>query len=255
MKLTIYNAKGGCSKSTSVVNIGHALALEGKKVLLVDLDPQASLSFHLGVDRGELSPSISGVLLKDKPIAQAIRPTGIKNVDVITSDLSLSNFDIALASAKGREFKLRDALKTVKGYDIILIDPVPSMGLLALNAVCASDHLLVPTLPHHLSLQGLRTLQESLEAIQRGIGACPGIIGYLITQLDRRSRAANEIVNLMRKHYGSHVFDVVIPVNSKIPESSSHGKTIFQHDSNSTGAKAYQALTKELIKKIKQGNK
>lgn len=251
MRISFYNSKGGTGKSTSAANLAHAFAMEGKRVILCDLDPQASASFHLGVSRSDLKPSMSDVLLKKMPIARAIRETSIEGLDLITSDLGISSFDTAFASSQGREFKLRDALNDLKGYDLVLIDLPPTMGLLSLNAVVASRYLIVPTIPHHLNLQGLRTLEESLALIQKGFGECAEILGILPTQLDRRSKAAVEMMALMYKHYGNRMFKVAIPANAKLSEAPSHGKTIFQHDSTATGAKAYREAALEIIKKIK----
>jgi chromosome partitioning protein len=251
IKIAFYNTKGGSAKSTSCVNLAHALALQGKHILVCDLDPQASASFHFGLQRNELLPSITNVLFEELPIEKVIRKTSISGVNLVTADLGLSSFDISFASTKGREYKLKNILSNVKDYDFILIDPGPAMGLTALNVVVASDFLVIPTVPHHLNLQGLCTLEESLSLIRQGIGNCAYILGILLTQLDRRSKAALEILQLMRSHYQDLIFKTEIPMNTKLSEAPSHGKSIFQYDKLASGAKAYQAVAIELLNKLK----
>lgn len=255
MKICLYNAKGGTAKTTSCVNLAHALAMRGLRVLVVDCDPQASAAFHFGIAREHLSPSLADVLLEGVPIEKAVRSTAVPNLSVITGALALSAFDIRFAGERGREFKLRDALKVLKGFDAILLDVAPTMGLLALNVLAASDHIIVPVPPNYLSLQGLRTLEESLELISRGMGMKPDILGILATQVDRRAKATDEALALLRKHYGSEMFKATIPTNSKLAEAPSFGKTIFGHDRSSRGAKAYSDLAKEVLNRLKKRSK
>lgn len=255
MKICLYNAKGGTAKTTSCVNLAHALALKKLKVLLIDCDPQASAAFHFGISRDNLSPSLANVLLDGLPSQKAIRSTGAENLSIITGSLALAGFDIRFANEKGREHRLRDTIASLKDFDMILMDAAPTMGLLALNVLSASDHIIVPTPPNYLSLQGLKTLEESLALIKKGMGVTPNILGILATQVDRRAKSTDEALSLLQKHYSGRLFKTTIPTNSKLAEAPSFGKTIFGHDKGSRGAKAYEELAEEVLKRLKNKGK
>ena len=196
----------GTAKTTTTVNLAHALANKKLKILLVDLDPQASASLSLGIGREDLDPSIADVLFDNLPINKAIRPTGLQGVDILTGSMALSSFDITFASAKGRENKLKSSLASSKSYDITLIDCPPTLSLLPLNALIAADRFLVPVIPQYLALEGLATLTDALERIKAGIGCKADMLGILLTQVDRRSKSTGEIIDMIREHYGNKVF-------------------------------------------------
>jgi chromosome partitioning protein len=252
MKLAIINAKGGTAKTTTAVNLAHALVAKKLKVLICDLDPQASASLSLGFKRENLHPSMAEVLIESYPIQKAIRKTSIEGLDFLTSSMSLSNFDITFASKKGREHQLRNVLSQIKGYDAIILDCPPTLGLLPVNALIAADHYIVPVTPQYLAVEGLATLTDAIDRIKAGMSCNVSLMGIVLTQVDRRSKATSEIVNLIRKHYGDTVFKTEVRVNTRIAEAPSHGKTIFQHDWSATGAQAYQELAVEVLKRIKQ---
>lgn len=254
LKISIINAKGGTAKTTTAVNLAHALANKKFKVLVCDLDPQASASLSFGFKRDNLFPSIADVLIDGFPINKAIRPTSVKSVDLLTGSMELSSFDITFAASKGREHKLKEALDRVKGYDVIIMDCPPTLGLLSLNSITAADEFIVPVIPQYLALEGLATLAEALERIKVGIGCGASMMGILLTQVDRRGKASTEIISLIRKHYSDKVFKTEIKINTRLNEAPSFGKTIFQHDWAATGAKAYQEFGNEVISKIKKGS-
>jgi len=248
IKIAVINAKGGTAKTTSVINLAHSLVNKGNRVLVCDLDPQASASLSL-VFRS-ISPSIADVLLEKLPVSQAILKTTIEGLDLIPGSMMLSNFDITFAASKGRENKLLDALKGIKGYQFIIMDCPPTLGLLSLNAVTAADELIIPMVPQYLALEGLATFTDALERIKAGIGCKAEMLGILLTQVDRRSRATKEIIEVIRKHYKTVVFETEVPINTRLSEAPSFGKSIFQHDYTSSGAIAYQALAKEVLTKL-----
>ena len=255
LNLSIINAKGGTAKTTTAVNLAHALANKKIKVLVCDLDPQASASLSFGFKRDGLYPSIADVLIEELEINKAIRPTTVDGVSLLTGSMALSSFDITFAASQGREHKLKEVLSQVKGYDVIIMDCPPTLGLLSLNSITAADQFIVPVIPQYLALEGLATLTEALERIKAGIGCEASMMGILLTQVDRRGKAANEIISLIRNHYGEKVFKTEIKINTRLNEAPSFGKTIFQHDWSATGAQAYQALGNEIIAKLKKGNK
>lgn len=256
MKIAMINAKGGTAKTTSAVNISHALANKKQRVLLVDLDPQASASLSLGFRNESLYPSLADVLIEKLPIQKAIRKTDIGNVSIITSSMELCNIDLAFSTTKGREHILRNALSSVKdSYDVIMLDSPPTLGLLSLNAITASDKFIVPVTPQYLALEGLTTLMSAIERIRAGIGCQTELLGILLTQVDRRGNATREIVNLIRDHYKHEVFKTEVRVNTRLAEAPSFGKTIFQHDWTASGAVAYQDVATEIMSKLKKGKK
>ena len=167
--------------------------------------------------------------------------------------MALASFDVTFASHKGREHKLREVLNQAKGYDVIIMDCPPTLGLLSLNAITAADEFIVPVVPQYLALEGLATLTDALERIKAGIGCSAEMMGILLTQVDKRSKAATEINKLIRTHYGARVFKTEIGMNTRLHEAPSFGKTIFQHDCHASGALAYQNLAIEVVSKLKRG--
>ena len=252
MKIAVINAKGGTAKTTTSVNLSHGLANKKQRVLLVDLDPQASASLSLGFGRDSLYPSIADVFMDGLPIQKAIRKTRVEGVDLLTGDMALSSFDINFASAKGRELKLKELLNQVKGYDVVIMDCAPTLGLLPINAIMAADRFIVPVVPQYLALEGLITLTEALERIRAGIGCSASMMGILLTQVDKRNKSTLEIISLIRQRYGNEVFKTEVKTNTRLSEAPSFGKTIFQHDWAATGAQAYQALAGEVLTKVKE---
>jgi len=255
MIIACIQSKGGVAKTTSCVNLGHALSMNRQKVLLIDLDSQGSASLSLGYGRNALNPSIAEVLIDDLPIEEVIRETSIPNLHLVTGSMALANFDINLANHDKRTERIKDGIKSIiPKFDTIILDCPPSMGLLPVNALIACDHYLVPVMPHYLALEGLVNLLDSIERVKAGIGAKGNLLGILLTMVDNRAKVTGEICNIIRKQFDNIVFKTEIKTNIKLAEAPSHGKTIFQHDWNCPGAEAYQALAKEIIQRTKGKN-
>lgn len=255
MIIACIQSKGGVAKTTSCVNLGHALAMNKQKVLLIDLDSQGSASLSLGIKRNEIAPSIADVLIDDIPVEETIRETSVPNLHLITGSMSLANFDINLANHDKRTERIKDGIKSIiPKFDTIILDCPPSMGLLPVNALTACDHYLVPVMPHYLALEGLVNLLDSIERLKAGIGAKGNLLGILLTLVDSRAKVTTEICDIIRKQFDKTVFKTEIKTNIKLAEAPSHGKTIFQHDWNCPGAEAYQALAKEVIQRTKVNN-
>jgi len=252
VRIAVINCKGGTAKTTTSVNLAHALANQGLKVLLCDLDPQASASLSFGFKNAQITYFLAEVLLENIPLREAVHKTSVERVDLLPGSMALSSFDITCAHLKAREYKLREVLSKALGYDVIIMDCPPTLGLLSLNAITAADELLVPMIPQYLALEGLATLTAALERIKAGIGCNARMLGILLTQVDRRSKATKEMVSLIRTHYKDIVFKTEIPTNTRLAEAPSHAMTIFQHDWSATGAVAYQALAHEVLTKIQQ---
>jgi len=255
MIIACIQSKGGVAKTTSCINLGHALAMNKQKVLLIDLDSQGSASLSLGIKRGEINPSIADVLIDDVPIEETVRETSVPNLHLITGSMALANFDINLANHDRRTERIKDGIKSIiPKFDTIILDCPPSMGLLPVNALIACDHYLVPVQPHYLALEGLVNLLDSIERLKAGIGAKGNLLGILLTLVDSRAKVTGEICDIIRKQFDKTVFKTEIKTNIKLAEAPSHGKTIFQHDWNCPGAEAYQALAKEVIQRTKVKN-
>jgi chromosome partitioning protein len=248
MIAALISRKGGVGKTTTAVNLSAALAEKGKRVLLVDLDSQASASVSLGVERGALAPSSADVLLNGLPAEQAVRATGIDGLDLITASVDLIQADADLGRFRGRESRLRNALAPiVPAYDFVLLDCPSSLSLLPINAVVASDCFVVPVVPQFLSAAGVKNLIAAAERIGWDAGLRVQPLGVLLTMVDYRTKATRQTVDALRAEYGNLVFAIEIRVNTRLAEAPAHGQTIFQYDSRAKGAEAYRLLADELL--------
>lgn len=247
MILAIANNKGGVAKTTTAVNLAAALALRGKRVLIVDMDSQCSASLSLGIR--DASATLAGVLFEGAPLRAAITETQVQGLSIVPAHPDLSGADLALSDVTGRERLLSKALESVKGqYDFIILDSPPSLSLLVVNALVACDAYIIPTAPHYLALEGLAGFMQATDIIRANIGGGV-LLGIVLTAVDYRTRAAADIVTLLRGHFGRLVFRAEIRVNTRLAEAPSYGQTIFQYDNHSTGAAAYMDLAAEVLKR------
>ena len=259
----IVNQKGGVGKTCTAENLGIGLASDGKSVLLVDLDPQASLTVSLGLPHpDELETTVSDVLVKimnDEPITDkegiVSHPEG---VDLLPANISLSGLEVSLVNVMSREKILKQYLDTVRGqYDYILIDCSPSLGMLTVNALAASDSLIVPVQAQYLSAKGLEQLLQTVSKVKRQINSKLRIEGILLTMVDARTNNAKEISSLIRETYGGKikVFKTEIPRSVRAAEISTEGKSIYEHDPGGKVAKSYRALTEEVMQNAEKRRK
>lgn len=249
--LALINNKGGVGKTTTALHLADGASRNGHDVLLVDLDAQASASLALGCDRNDLAPSTGTVLYDGVPAADAVREAPGADVDLLTGSESLKNADVRLASAYGRERLLDEALSPLADqYDLIVLDCPPSLSLLPVNAIVASDYFIVPVEPHYLALEGIGSLLETVDEVRNGIGTAADLLGMVITRADFRAKATEQIIDLLREEHGEAVFDSVVRGNVRISEATSFGVTVFEHAPNSPGAEAYQALTTEVLDRL-----
>lgn len=253
--IALANQKGGVGKTTTCVNLGIGLAHLGKRVLLIDMDAQASLTVSLGYKNpDELSETVSEIMkmvMEDKPVPEGYgilhHPEG---VDLLPCDISLSGVEVSLVNVMSRETILRSYLSEIKqNYDFVLIDCMPSLGMLTLNALTAADSVIIPAQPHYLSAKGLELLLQTVSKVQKQINPNLKIDGILLTMVDRRANFTKDVIDILRnKHQNSiGVFRTEIPVSIKAIETTAEGKSIFEHDRSGKVSAAYASLTKEVL--------
>ncbi len=251
--ISIANQKGGVGKTTTAVNLSACIAQKGKKVLLIDIDPQGNATSGLGVEAHK-DKSIYNVLVEDLDIIETIRPTVVKKLDVCPANINLAGAEIELVSMVSRENRLKNAVDLIRDkYDYILIDCPPSLGLITLNAFTASDSVLVPIQCEYYALEGLGQLVNTIKLVQKHLNKDLEIEGVVLTMFDSRTNLSTEVANEVEKYFGNKVFQTIIPRNIRLSEAPSHGLPITLYDADSKGAEKYKKLAKELIKINEKG--
>jgi chromosome partitioning protein len=251
MITTIINLKGGVGKTTTAVNLADGLARRDNKTLLIDLDSQSNASVSLGFDKENLPSGVAEMLFEDLPARKAIQSAGRENFDIIVGSKQLANADVMLSDQIGREAILKKRLKFVVGnYDNIIIDTPPSLGLLPVNALVATDNYLIPVSPTHLAVQGIERILDAVQQVKEGMEIDVPLFGLLLTMCDMRSKATKEAISQVRDTYAGKVFESEIRVNTRLNEAQGEGETIYEYAPNSTGAKYYEAFVEEYIGRI-----
>lgn len=246
--ISVANQKGGVGKTTTTVNLSTLLAKKGKKVLLIDTDPQGNATSGLGITK-ELELSVYDILVGDTTFDETIQDTAVKNLKICPSNISLAGAEVELVSMMSREQRLKVKLDEVKEqYDYVLIDCPPSLGLVTLNAFTASDSVLIPVQCEYFALEGLGQLLNTVNLVKKHLNKSLEIEGALLTMYDARTNLSNQVVKEVKKYFENKVYKTVIPRNVRLSEAPSYGMPISLYDARSKGAKAYDKLTKEFLK-------
>jgi chromosome partitioning protein len=248
--IAVTNQKGGVGKTTSAVNIAFYLAREGKRVLLIDFDPQGNATSGLGIDKAKLEQTVLDVVAGDAAIADVILPTKHKHLSIVPATPHLANAEMELAGADKRFSRLKLALAGLKGYDYVIIDSPPSLSLLTVNGLIAADYLLLPVQAEFYAMEGLGQLLETMNLVRKAMNPSLELIGVLVTMMDTRTTLASQVHAEIKKYFPGKVFETTIPRNVRLAEAPSHGVPVGAYDRFSKGARAYKKVTDELIARI-----
>lgn len=247
--IAIANQKGGVGKTTTAINVSACLGLRGKKVLIIDSDPQGNTSSGLGINAKEAELTVYDCLVNETPMEEVIVETEYKNLFLCPGNINLAGAELELVDAENREYRLKSALFAIKdNYDFIFIDCPPSLGLITLNALGAADSVMIPIQCEYYALEGLAQLTHTVKMVKQGLNPDLKIEGILLTMFDSRTNLSVHVANEVKKYFGATVYQTVIPRNVRLSEAPSYGMPVIAFDKNSKGAECYKKLANEMIR-------
>jgi len=246
--IAVASQKGGVGKTTTTISLGACLAQESRRVLIVDVDPQANATSGLGLNGNDIEFTVYEAVIGDATLKQAVQQTALANLDIAVSSQRLSGAEVELVTVEAREGRLKHSLAEVRNeYDFILVDCPPSLGIMTVNALTAADSVLIPLQCEYLALEGLTQLLGSIRRVQEHLNPALRIEGVLLTMFDARLNLAQQVADEARKFFSERVYKTVIPRNVRLSEAPSFGKPIVLHDPNSAGAESYRQLAREVL--------
>jgi chromosome partitioning protein len=248
--IAVTNQKGGVGKTTTAVNVAYCLAKSGKKVLLVDFDPQGNATSGLGIDKQKLSGTVLDVVQNDASIADVVTKTCHKNLSLVPATPHLANAEVELAKADRRFSRLKIALSQADSYDFVIIDSPPSLSLLTVNGLIAAHYVMLPVQAEFYALEGLGQLLETMQLVRKGLNPTLELLGVVVTMVDTRTTLSGQVHEEVMKHFPGKVFKTTIPRNVRLAEAPSHGLPVGAYDRWSKGARAYKALSKEIMERV-----
>lgn len=249
--IAITNQKGGVGKTTTSINLAYALNKLNKSVLLIDFDPQGNATSGLGIDKQSLEFTISDSIIGDRSLADVILPTKWKKLFIAPSISTLANTEVELAQAEQKFVRLKNAIENLEiDYDFVIIDCPPSLSLLTVNGLIASNYILLPVQAEFYALEGLGQLLETMKLVKKAMNPNLDLLGVLATMVDKRTTLSTQVYAEIKKHFPGKVFETIIPRNIRLAEAPSHGLPVGAYDKFSKGARAYKALAKEVLKRV-----
>ncbi len=251
--IAIFNQKGGVGKTTTNVNLSACLASLGRKILVIDIDPQGNTTSGFGIDKSNISLSIYDVLINRVDVREAVIPTKIDNLSIVPSNTELAGAEIELTESKNRELTLKNAIESIKGdFDFIFIDCPPSLGLLTINALVASDSVVIPIQCEYYALEGVSQLMNTIKLVKSSLNPNLDIEGVVLSMFDGRTNLSIQVVDEVKKYFKGKVYTSIIPRNVRLAEAPSHGLSIMEYDPKSKGAEAYLELANEFLDYIEE---
>lgn len=246
--IAVANQKGGVGKTTTAVNLAACLAKQGRKVLLIDSDPQGNATSGLGFDKRDVRKCIYDAIINDVPMADTLKHTAYENLDIIPATIQLAGAEIELVSLMNREGRLKNSLERIKhDYDYVIIDCPPSLGLLTINALTAASSVMIPVQCEFYALEGITMLMNTIQLVQRNLNPALKLEGVVMTMFDSRTNLAQDVVEEVKKYFKTKMYKTIVPRNVRLSEAPSHGMPVIDYDSKSKGAQVYMELSQEVI--------